>query len=177
MVKEQYGYRTNHSTEYAAIKLVDHFSKEMDVGNIPCALYIDLSKAFGIILQKLKYYGIVGKELLLLTSYLKNRKQYVIFNNHESSVTDITNGVPQGSILGPLLFSIVVNDLKNVSNKLKFIMYADDTTIYFNLKDFSPEMREAEINGELEKVNVWLKLNKLTLNTNKTKLMIFYRKP
>ena len=99
------------------------------------------------------------------------------FNNHESSVTDITNGVPQGSILGPLMFSIVVNDLKNVNNKLKFIMYADDTTIYFNLEDFSPEMREAEINAELEKVNVWLKLNKLTLNTNKTKLMIFHRKP
>ena len=65
---EQYGFRTNHSTEYAAIKLVDHLSKEMDIGNIPCALYIDLSKAFDtlsfdIILQKLKYYGIVGKEL------------------------------------------------------------------------------------------------------------------
>ena len=106
MAEEQYGFRTNHSTEYAAIKLVDHLSKEMDIGNIPCALYIDFSKAFDmlsfdIILQKLKYYGIVGKELLLLTSYLKNRKQYVIFNNHESSVTDITNGVPQGSILGP----------------------------------------------------------------------------
>ena len=161
MVEEQYGFCTNHSTEYAAIKLVDYLSKEMDIRNIPCALFIDLSKvfdtlSFDIILQKIKYYGIVGKELLLLTSYLKNRKQYVIFNNHKSSVTDITNRVPQGSILGPLLFSIVVNDLKNVSNKLKFIMYADDTTIFFNLEDFFPEMREAEINAELEKVNVWL---------------------
>ena len=79
LAEEQYGFRTNHSTEYAAIKLVDHLSKEMDIGNIPCALYIDLSKAFDtlsfdIILQKLKYYGIVGKELLLLTSYLKKQK-------------------------------------------------------------------------------------------------------
>ena len=84
LVEEQYGFRTNHSTAYAAIKLVDHLSKEMDIGNIPCALYIDLSKSFDtlsidIIMQKLKYYGIVRKELLLLTSYLKNRKQYVIF--------------------------------------------------------------------------------------------------
>ena len=89
----------------------------MDTSNIPCALYIDLSKAFDtlsfdIILQKLKYYGIVGNEFLLLTSYLRNRKQDVIFNNHESRVTDITNGVPQGSIVSPLLFSrsIVVNN-------------------------------------------------------------------
>ena len=104
LVEEQYGFRTNYSTEYAVIKLVDHLSKEMDIGNIPCARFIYLSKAFDtlsfdIILQKLKYYGIVGKELLLLKSYLKNIKQYVIFNNHESSVTDITNGVPQGAYL------------------------------------------------------------------------------
>ena len=119
LVEEQYRFRTNHSTEYVFIKLVDHLSNEMDTSNIPCALYIDLSKAFDtlsfdIILQKLKYYGIVGNELLLLTSYLRNRKQDVIFNNHESRVTDITNGVPQGSIVSPLLFSrsIVVNNFK-----------------------------------------------------------------
>ena len=137
LVEEQYGFCTNYSTEYVAIKLVDHLSKEMDTGNIPCALYIGLSKtfdtlSFDIILQKLKYYGIVGKEFLLLKSYLKNQKTACLFNNHESHVTDITNGVPQGSILGLLLFSIVVNDLKIVGDKLKFIMYADDTTMYFN---------------------------------------------
>ena len=115
LAKQQYGFRAQHSTEYAAIKLFDHISKEMDSGNTPTALYIDLSKAFDtlsfdIILQKLKYYGVMGTELRLLTDYLTNQKQYVVFNNHCSDITDIVNSVPQGSILGPLFFSIHIND-------------------------------------------------------------------
>ena len=86
--------------------------------------------------------------------------------------TDATNDVPQASIFCPLLFSIYVNDFKYVSDKLKFVMNADDTAIYYNLEDFTPDVREAEINAELEKVNVGLKVNKLTLNTSKTKLML-----
>ena len=121
LAEQQYGFRAQHSTEYAAIKLFDHISKEMDSGNTPTALYIDLSKAFDtlsfdIILQKLKYYGVMG-------DYLTNRKQYVVFNNHCSDITDIVNGVPQGSILGPLFFSICINDLICTSNKCKFIMH------------------------------------------------------
>ena len=106
---------------------------------------------------------------------LQNRKQYVIFNNHESELTDITIGVPQGSILGPLLFSIIINDLKKSSKKLRFFMYADDTTIYFNLEDFDSNNFEIEINAELQKVSLWLKSNKLSLNLDKTELMIFHR--
>ena len=180
LAKEQFGFRKNHSTEYAAISLVDHISKQMEHGKTPGALYIDLSKAFDtlsfdIILYKLNYYGITGKELQLLTNYLQNRKQYVIFNNHESELTEITTGVPQGSILGPLLFSITINDLKKSSKKLRFLMYADDTTIYFNLEDFHSNNFEMEINAELQKVSLWLKKNKLSLNLDKTKLMIFHR--
>ena len=153
----------------------------MDSGNTPTALYIDLSKAFDtlsfdIILQKLKHYGVMGTELRLLTDYLTNRKQYVVFNNHCSDITNIVNSVPQGSILGPLLFSIHINDLIRTSNKCKFIMYADDTTIYFNLEVFDPDNVSNEINNELEKITKWLKINKLSLNTQKTKLMVFYRK-
>ena len=152
----------------------------MEHGKTPGALYIDLSKAFDtlsfdIILYKLNYYGITGKELQLLTNYLQNTKQYVIFNNHESELTEITTGVPQGSILGPLLFSIINNDLKKSSKKLRFLMYADDTTIYFNLEDFDSNNFEMEINAELQKVSLWLKKNKLSLNLDKTKLMIFHR--
>ena len=124
----------------------------------------------------MNYYGIAGTELQLLTNYLQNRKQYVIFNNHESELTDITTGVPQGSILGPLLFSIIINDLKKISKKLRFFMYADDTTIYFNLEDFDSNNFEIEINAELQKVSLWIKKNKLSLNLDKTKLMIFQQK-
>ena len=146
----------------------------MDSGKTPGALYIDLSKAFDrlsfeIILYKLKYYGVMGTELCLLTDYLTNQRQYVRFNNHNSDTTNISTGVPQGSILGPLIFSILINDLIHTSDKCKLIMYADDTTIYFNLEDFDPETLNNDINSELEKISIWLKMNKLSLNTQKNK--------
>ena len=181
LAEQQYGFRTNHSTEYAAVKLVDTISKEMESGSTPTALYIDLSKAFDtlsfdILLYKLNYYVVKGNAFKLLKNYLTNRKQYVVFNSQNSETVDITSGVPQGSILGPLLFSICINDLITISNKLKFIMYADDTTIYFNLEDFDPYHLKRDINNELEKITLWLKMNKLSLNVQKTKFMIFHRK-
>ena len=100
----------------------------------------------------------------------------MVFNSQNSETVDITTGVPQGSILGPLLFSICINDLITISNKLKFIMYAADTTIYFNLEDFDPYHLKRDINNELEKITLWLKMNKLSLNVQKTKFMIFHRK-
>ena len=161
LAEQQYGFRPNHSTEYAAVKLVDHISNTMDGHKIPGTIFIDLSKAFDtlsydILLYKLKFYGISGLEHKLIASYLSNRKQYVMFNNKNSEFTEIRTGVPQGSILGPLLFSIYINDLIKVSNKLNFIMYADDTTIYFDLEDFEKDSLEHQINEELKRVNIWL---------------------
>ena len=181
LAEQQYGFRTNHSTEYAAVRLVDTISKEMESGSTPTALYIDLSKAFDtlsfdILLHKLNYYGVKGNAFKFLKNYLTNQKQYVVFNIQNSETVDITTGVPQGSILGPLLFSICINNLITISNKLKFIMYADDTTIYFNLEDFDPYHLKRDINNELEKITLWLKMNKLSLNVQKTKFMIFHRK-
>ena len=172
LAEQQYRFRSQHSKEYAAIKLIDHISQEIDSGKTPGALYIDLSKAFDalsfeILLYKLKYYGVMGTELHLLTEYLTNRKQYVRFNNHNSDTTNIFTGVLQESILGPLIFSILINNLIHTSDKCKFIMYADDTTIYFNLENFDPETLNNEINSELEKISTWLKMNKLSLKTQK----------
>ena len=112
----------------------------------------------------------------MIRSYLTNRFQHVQFKNSELDLLEINTGIPQGSILGPLFFSIMINDLVNSSNKFKFLMYADDTTIYFNLDDFPIENREVLINDELEKVNKWLKLNKLSLNVDKTKIMLFHKR-
>ena len=129
-----------------------------------------------ILLNKLQYYGIDGISLSLIRSCLTDRFQYVQFENSESDLLEIKAGIPQGSILGPLFFSIMINDLVNSSNKFKFLMYADDTTIYFNLEDFPIENREVLINNELEKVNKWLKLNKLAVNVDKTKSMLFHKR-
>ena len=178
--EQQYGFRANHSTELAAIRLVDHINHEMDENHTPCSIYIDLSKAFDtldfeILLSKLRFYGVTDTAFELMKNYLSDRKQYVKYNVHESDVMAIKTGVPQGSILGPLLFSICINNLVTVSNKLNFLMYADDTTIYFNLEDFSRDDVVNCVSIELNKVNNWLHENKLSLNIEKTKCMIFHR--
>ena len=127
-------------------------------------------------MSKLEYYGVDGTPLALIKSYLNNRYQYVQFENCKSDLLEVKTGIPQGSILGPLFFSVLINDIVNSSNKLSFLMYADDTTIYFNLEDFPALNREQEINKELEKLNTWFQLNKLTLNVEKTKCMFFHKR-
>ena len=155
LAEQQYGFQKQHSTEYAAIKLIDHVSKEMEAGKTPTSVYIDLSKAFDtltfeVLLYKLKYYFVTDTAFDLLKSYLTNRKQYVVFDGCQSEHVEIYTGVPQGSILDPLFFSIYINDLITISDRLNFLMYADDTTIYFNLEDFDNLTKETDINRELE---------------------------
>ena len=163
----QYGFRPKHSTEYAALELVDRIITQMDKKEVPINIFLDLSKAFDIIdhtilLAKLRYYGIHDTALLLLKSYLKNRKQnYVEFEDRKSEILPITVGVSQGSILGPLLFMIYIyiyiNDVSQASSIFKFIMYADDTTLFRNLASFGNniETKESLINAELSNVMEW----------------------
>ena len=170
LAEQQYGFRKQHSTEYAAVKFIDHVSKEMENGKTFDTF------TFDVLLFKLKYYGVTDTVLDLMRRYLTNRKQYVVFNSCQPDYSEIYTGVPQGSILGPLFFSSYINNLINVSNRLNFLIYADDTIIYFNLEELEYLSRERDINSELEKVNTWLKLNKLSLNAQKTKLIVFHRK-
>ena len=128
---------------------------------------------FDILLYKLQYYGIRDIALNLLKSYISNRKQYVKYNVNKSGFKEIKTWVPHGSILGPLLFSIYINDLATINNNFKFIMYADDTTIYFNNEDFPKINLANHITTELDKIYIWLKHNKLSLNVEKTKCIRF----
>ena len=173
----QYGFRHKHSTQLAALELIDRVTQELDRGNTPINIFIDLSKAFdtldhGILLSKLQYYGINGTALKLLTSYLSNRQQFVQIEDNKSHTIKIAMGVPQGSILGPLLFIIYINDIAYSSDLFKFINFADDTTLFTTLNNHD-NINET-INEELSKFHKWLKANKLSLNVNKTKAMAFH---
>ena len=184
----QYGFRKLHSTELASVELVDRIRLDIGIGKIPLSVFLDLSKAFdtldhSILLQKLKFYGVSGTSLQWFTSYLINLRQLVDIDGTYSTVTNLTTGVPQGSILGPLLFIIYMNDIHEASKNFHAILYADDTSLYsslgsFNLnlnrKNYDISILSIKINNELSNIQQWLNINKLSLNVNKTKYMIFH---
>ncbi len=180
----QYGFREGHSTELAALELVDRITIEMDKMKTPISIFLDLSKAFdtlnhAILLDKLNYYGINGVAHDLMKSYLTNRKQYVEIEGVKSDTLELTTGVPQGSILGPLLFLIYINDIALASNVFKFVIYADDTNLNTNLEIIAQSSSVLEtnniLNTELAHVSDWLKCNMLSLNVQKSKYMIFHK--
>ena len=186
----QYGFRTLHSTELAALELCDRVVSDLDDGEIPIAIFLDLSKAFdtldhNILLSKLEYYGVSGTALNWFSSYLTGRAQYVHYDGVDSSLSVISTGVPQGSILGPLLFLIYMNDIAEASEKFHSILYADDTTLEEPLSSFELVIANKKadikkvsknINNELQAIYEWLCVNKLSLNIPKTKFMIFHHR-
>ena len=136
---KQFGFQRGHSTEHAVVDLVDKILKGFDQNNFTLGVFIDLSKAFdtvdhNILLQKLEYYGVKKSYLKWFKSYLSERKQGVSYPNGISKLKNIICGVPQGSILGPLLFLIYVNDLYLSSKLLNFILFADDTNLFLTGK-------------------------------------------
>ena len=159
----------------AIIEFIDKINNAVEKRETTLALYLDLSKAFdtidhNVLLYKLEHYGFRGIVLNWFLSYLSIRNQYVYYNNCKSEKLDVTCGVPQGPILGPLLFILYINDIVNTSNMLQFILFADDTTILFSDKDISSKVDL--INTELKEVTNWFKTNKLSVNASKTNFMI-----
>ena len=183
LYKSQYGFLPGRSTELAALELIDRIIMRMDNNEVPLNIYLDLSKAFDtlnheILLHKLNYYGVRGNALDLMKSYLHKRKQYITFKDVNSQLRTVTTGVPQGSILGPLLFLIYMNDIIHSTDCFGAVIYADDTTLSTTLNFFNDKCGRSNfdslLNSELENISKWLKVNKLSLNLQKTKAMIFH---
>ena len=176
LFKNQFGFRKKCSTGHSLIEITEKIRESIDKGKFGCGIFIDLKKAFDtvnhkILLTKLEHYGIRGNMLKWFESYLTNRKQYVFYNGVSSDVKSVTCGVPQGSVLGPLLFLLYINDLPNISKKLSFFLFADDTNIYYQSSDLKE--LEKTVNEELKKLSLWLNINRLALNVAKTNFVIF----
>lgn len=171
----QSGFRSKHSCETALQLTVTSWNQLMDKGKYIVAVFIDLKRAFetidrGILLQKLKSYGIKSTALKWLESYLSDRKQVVKINNHFSTKRQINIGVPQGSVIGPLLFILYLNDI-NCSVNCEFInLYADDTLLA--VSGDCVETSVQKMNDELINLEKYLRRNKLKINVQKTKAMI-----
>ena len=181
--KSQYGFRIGHSTELAALQFADKILNDLDNHNTPVSIFLDLSKAFdtldhNILLTKLEHYGITDIALQWFRSYLSNRYQFVQFDSVASDMYPLTTGVPQGSILGPLLFIIYMNDISTVSSEFETILYADDTTLTsaigsITCESFSEGNTSELLSKELTNIYMWLLANRLSLNFDKTKYIVF----
>lgn len=179
LYSHQYGFREKRSTEMALSQLVHKISTALDNKKISLGIFLDLSKAFdtvdhNILIAKLHKYGFHDVALKWLNDYLKDREQYVSINMQNSNRVKLLCGVPQGSILGPLLFLIYMNDLPSVCNTVLPLLFADDTCLNASHENFSTLIREA--NEELSSISKWFQMNKLSLNINKSNFIIFCNK-
>ena len=168
----QYGFRRKRSTQHAVTILMDDIRTGMDNLQLTGAVFLDLRKAFDTVnharlLNKLPAYGIDDVELMCITSYLFAQSQVVNFEGTISEENYITHGVPQGSVFGPILFALLINDIDTELSYCKIIFYADDTVIYFSDKDVLNI--ESTLNDEVNRVAKWMSDNHLTLNLKKGK--------
>lgn len=173
--KTQSGFRKNHSCHTALTRLIDNWIKEIDSGKLIGAVFLDLRKAFDlvdheILIHKLKLYHFSDRSINLFKSYLTNRKQSVIINNIYSEKLSMQSGVPQGSILGPLLFLIYINDICYSCENLNIDLYADDSTIFES--DFKLLTIQRKLQNNINQILKWCTLNNMALHPNKTKCMI-----
>ena len=175
----QFGFKANHSTNHALISMTEKLKTLLDSKHIVAGVYIDLEKAFDtinheILCDKLNYCGLRGKINQLIKSFLSNREQFVYINGYESPKEKVTCGVPQGSTLGPLLFLLYINDLRFTLKHSEASHFADDTAIICQSRN--KNKLEINLNNDLSCLSEWLNANRLSLNVDKTKLLIFRSK-
>lgn len=175
----QYGFRKKISTSMALLDLVEKISTSIENNEYTLGIFLDLAKAFdtvnhNILLSKLYKYGIRGVPHNWFKNYLSERYQYVYINKTKSNKLPVTCGVPQGSILGPLLFLLYINDLNTITKLLTFIMFADDTNIF--ISGHNMENLTLAVNNEMKAVSDWFSANLLSLNIKKTNYILFGNK-
>jgi hypothetical protein len=172
----QCGFCKQHSTTFAALSFADTIKRNIDQGHMTGAVFVDLRKAFdsidhSLLLKKLYNLGIRNRELNWFENYLSGRTQIVGVNGASSHPLQISHGVPQGSILGPLLFVIHINDLLSCILKSNVLMYADDTVLF--CAGSNTNTIEDNLNQDLHRLSDWLQVNSLFLNATKTESMLF----
>ncbi len=172
----QYGFRSNHSTTFAVIDAIDAIYGYLDRNEYVIGTFFDLSKAFDtvnhdILLHKLQLYGIRGIANQWFASYLSNREQYVSIDKTNSQRIKVKHGVPQGSVLGPLLFILYINDISKCIPNHEIKLFADDTNLFTHGKDI--KLLVSQTNTLLSELNIWFITNKLSLNADKTYYSVY----
>ena len=175
----QFGFRTGYSTTHALIHMTEAIRSALDSGSVTCGIFVDFQKAFDtvnheILLKKLEHYGFRGVINSWFRSYLTDRRQKVVINGFESESKHLLHGVPQGSVLGPILFLIYINDLNRCIKYSTTYHFADDTNLLHISKDYKTLQRK--INYDLFSLHKWLTANKISLNESKTELIYFRKK-
>ena len=179
----QFGFRKKHSTNHALLNMTQQIRDTIDNGNIAIGVFVDFQKAFDtvnhkILLRKLEHYGIRGIANNWFSSYLSKRRQFVSIGGTNSETLNIEHGVPQGSVLGPLLFLIYINDLHTCIKHSTTRHFADDTNLLYTIDYNKPRNRNLtrNLNKDLKSLNHWLLANKITLNSAKTEVIMFKNK-
>ena len=178
LYKHQYGFRQGYNTKLSLINLINQITKNTDEGRMTIGVFIDFAKAFDtinhtILLKKLENYGIRGIALEWFRNYLKGRQQFVDYGDCKSTEKPITCGVPQGSVLGPTLFLIYINDLPNSSKYFNFRLFADDSNLFHSFQPGENIIDLTDISQKFKDVIAWCNANRLTINVGKTKYILF----